>query len=235
MTVALWAGRELHFVGIGGAGMSGLALVARSIGAEVTGSDQAESAYFEELRATGIEPFVGHVESNVPAGAEVVVSTAIGEENPELAVARERGQRVLHRGDLLAEVTHLKPCVAVCGTHGKTTTTAMAAHALYECGHRPSYVIGGELRSSGVNAAWDDGEWLVVEADESDRSFLKLTPDVAVVTNIELDHHSTYRSTRDLERSFERFLRASHRSSIRWREAPLEAPAITYGIGDGDL
>src|SRR3954449_133186 len=94
MTVALWAGRELHFVGIGGAGMSGLALVARSIGAEVTGSDQAESAYFEELRAAGIEPFVGHVESNVPARADVVVSTAISEENPELAVARKRDQRV---------------------------------------------------------------------------------------------------------------------------------------------
>src|SRR3954469_12472007 len=235
MTVALWAGRELHFVGIGGAGMSGLALVARSIGAEVTGSDQAESAYFEELRTAGIEPFVGHVESNVPAGADVVVSTAISEENPELAVARKRDQRVMHRGDLLAEVSRLKPCVAICGTHGKTTTTAMAAHALVATGQGPSYVIGGELRSSGVNAAWGDGEWLVVEADESDRSFLKLTPDVAVVTNVELDHHSTYRSTRDLEHAFERFLAASHRTSIMWDEAPLDADAITYGIGAGDL
>jgi UDP-N-acetylmuramate--alanine ligase len=235
MAVALWAGRQLHFIGIGGAGMSGLALVARSLGASVTGSDQAESAYFEELRAAGIEPFVGHAAANVPAPADVVVSTAISEENPELAVARERGQRVMHRGDLLAEVSRLKPCVAICGTHGKTTTTAMAAHALLECGRRPSYVIGGELRTSGVNAAWDEGEWLVVEADESDRSFLKLTPDVAVVTNVELDHHATYRSTRDLEKAFERFLGASHRTSIVWREAPVESAALTYGIGEGDL
>jgi UDP-N-acetylmuramate--alanine ligase len=235
MTVALWAGRELHFVGIGGAGMSGLALVAQSLGAGVTGSDRAESAYCDELRAAGVDPVIGHDASNVPAGSEVVVSTAIAEDNPELLVARERGQRVLHRGDLLAEVSRLKPCVAICGTHGKTTTTAMAVHALQECGRQPSYVIGGELRSSGVNAAWDDGEWLVVEADESDRSFLKLTPDVAVVTNVELDHHSTYRSVRDLEKSFERFLRASHRTSIMWEEVPLEVEAITYGIGAGDL
>jgi UDP-N-acetylmuramate--alanine ligase len=235
MTVALWAGRELHFVGIGGAGMSGLALVARSLGASVTGSDRAESPYFPELRAAGVEPAVGHDAANVPAGAEVVVSTAIGEDNPELAVARERGLRVLHRGDLLAEVSRLKPCVAVCGTHGKTTTTAMAAHALVEAGRRPSYVIGGELRSSGLNARWDEGEWLVVEADESDRSFLKLAPDVAVVTNVELDHHSTYRSTRDLEQAFERFLGASHRASIAWDEAPVEGAGLRYGIGAGDL
>jgi UDP-N-acetylmuramate--alanine ligase len=209
--------------------------VAHALGATVTGSDRAESSYFAELRAEGIEPVVGHDAANVPPGADVVVSTAIASDNPELAVARERGQTVLHRGDLLAEVSRLKPCVAVCGTHGKTTTTAMAAHALVEAGRQPSYVIGGELRSSGVNAAWDDGEWLVVEADESDRSFLKLTPDVAVVTNVELDHHSTYRSKRDLEQAFERFLNASHRTSIMWREAPVNAPAVTYGIGSGDL
>ena len=124
--------------------------------------------------------------------------------------------------------------VAICGTHGKTTTTAMAAHALHECGRRPSYVIGGELRSSGVNAAWDDGEWLVVEADESDRSFLKLTPDVAVVTNVELDHHSTYRSTRDLEMSFERFLRASHRTSIMWEEVPLEVVEEPVALAEAE-
>src|SRR5438067_618255 len=190
MTVALWAGRELHFVGIGGAGMSGLALIAQTLGAAVTGSDQAESSYLEELRKAGIEPEIGHVAANVPPGAEVVVSTAIAEDNAELAVARDRGQSVLHRGDLLAEVSRLKSCVAICGTHGKTTTTAMAVHALEAAGKAPSYVIGGELRSSGVNASWDVGEWLVIEADESDRSFLKLDPDVAVVTNVELDHHS---------------------------------------------
>jgi UDP-N-acetylmuramate--alanine ligase len=235
MGSALWAGRRLHFVGIGGAGMSGLALVARSLGAEVTGSDRAESAYFAELRAAGIEPAVGHDATHVPGDADVVASTAIAEDNPELAAARERGLRILHRGDLLAEVSRLKPCVAICGTHGKTTTTAMAAHALEATGRRPSYVIGGELRSSGVNATWDDGEWLVIEADESDRSFLKLAPDVAVVTNVELDHHASYRSRRELEQAFERFMGASRRASIMWREAPLEADAITYGIGEGDL
>jgi UDP-N-acetylmuramate--alanine ligase len=235
MTVALWAGRDLHFIGIGGAGMSGLALVAQALGATVTGSDRAESAYLEELRKAGIEPIVGHDGGNVPQHAEVVVSTAIAEDNPELAFARELGLHVLHRGDLLAEVSRLKPCVAVCGTHGKTTTAAMAAHALHDRGRQPSYLIGGELRSSGVNAAWDDGEWLVIEADESDRSFLKLTPEVAVVTNVELDHHATYRSTRDLEHAFERFLLAAHNTRIMWDEAPLQVDAITYGIGAGDL
>src|SRR5204863_5431031 len=110
-----------------------------------------ESAYFEELRKAGIEPLVGHDAANVPQRAEVVVSTAIAEANPELAVARERGLDVLHRGDLLAEVSRIKSCVAVCGTHGKTTTTAMAAHALEVAGMAPSYVIGGELRSTGTN------------------------------------------------------------------------------------
>jgi UDP-N-acetylmuramate--alanine ligase len=235
VTLALWAGRELHFVGIGGAGMSGLALVAHMLGATVTGSDREESTYCEELRGAGIEPAIGHDAANVPAAADVVASTAIAPDNPELAVARERGQKILHRGDLLAEVSRLKPCVAVCGTHGKTTTTAMAAHVLEAAGRRPSYLIGGELRSSGLNAAWEDGEWLVVEADESDRSFLKLSPDVAVVTNVELDHHSTYRSTRDLEQAFERFLGSAHRTRIMWKDAPLEVDALTYGIGAGDL
>src|SRR2546423_1011474 len=170
MTVALWAGRELHFVGIGGAGMSGLALVARTLGAGVTGSDRVESSYFAELRKAGIEPVVGHDAANVPDHAELVVSTAIAEDNPELALARERGLSVLHRGDLLAEVSRLKSCVAICGTHGKTTTTAMAAHALEVAGRQPSYLIGGELRSSGVNAAWGDGEWLGVAAGEAGRS-----------------------------------------------------------------
>jgi UDP-N-acetylmuramate--alanine ligase len=235
MSEATWAGRVLHFVGIGGAGMSGLALVSRALGAAVTGSDRAESAYFAELRNAGIEPLVGHDAANVPDGAEVIVSTAIAESNPELAAARERGLQVHHRGDLLAEVSHLKDCVAICGTHGKTTTAAMAAHVLQAAGRSPSYLIGGELRSSGLNAAWNSGQWLVIEADESDRSFLKLTPEVAVVTNVELDHHATYRSTRELEMAFERFMNAAHRTRIMWDEAPLDVDAITYGIGEGNL
>src|SRR5919201_5347288 len=111
----------------------------------------------------------------------------------------------------------------------------MVAHALVACGRRPAYLVGGEVHSTGTNASWGQGDWIVVEADESDRSFLKLTPDVAVVTNVELDHHSTYRSTRDLEQAFRRFLGASHRRSIVWREAGVDAEALTYGIGEGDL
>src|SRR5688500_6656384 len=128
MSATNWAGRRLHFLGIGGAGMSGLALVARALEAEVTGSDRAESSYSERLRAVGVEPAIGHDAANLPEGAEVVVSTAIPDDNPELARARERGQAVLHRGDLLGEVTRLRRTIAVAGTHGKTTTSSMAAH-----------------------------------------------------------------------------------------------------------
>jgi UDP-N-acetylmuramate--alanine ligase len=153
-----WSGRRLHFIGIGGAGMSGLALVAQALGATVTGSDRADSSYAERLRAAGIEPVIGHRAGGVPEGAEVVVSTAISDDNPELAAAREVGAPVLHRGDLLGEVARLKRCVAIAGTHGKTTTASMAAHVLVTLGRDPSYLIGGELRSTGTNAAWGTGD-----------------------------------------------------------------------------
>jgi UDP-N-acetylmuramate--alanine ligase len=185
--------------------MSGLALVARRLGATVTGSDQAESSYCERLREAGIEPVIGHDAANVPEGAEVVVSTAIPEENPELAAARAAGASVLHRGDLLGELSRMKRVIAVGGTHGKTTTASMAALALLETGRDPAFLIGGELRAAGTNAAWGEGDWAVIEADESDRSFLKLNRDVAVVTNIELDHHATYRSLGELEEAFAEF------------------------------
>src|SRR5256885_11545734 len=170
MTAGAWSGRRLHFVGIGGAGMSGLALVARALGAEVSGSDRAESSYMDPLRAEGIEPAIGHDAANVPDGAEVVVSTAIAPDNPEVAAAGA----VIHRGDLLAEVSRLKRCVAIAGTHGKTTTACMTAHALLEGGRSPSYLIGGELRTTPRNAHWADGEWVGVGGDESDRPLLKL-------------------------------------------------------------
>jgi UDP-N-acetylmuramate--alanine ligase len=198
-------GRALHFIGIGGAGMSGLALVAKQLGASVTGSDQAESSYGERLREAGIEPAIGHDAANLPEGAEVVVSTAIPEDNPELAAAREAGARVLHRADLLGELSRMKKTIAVSGTHGKTTTASMIALALLETGREPAFLIGGELRAAGTNAAWGEGEWAVIEADESDRSFLKLRRDVAVVTNVELDHHATYGSLHELEEAFAEF------------------------------
>src|SRR4051795_2998502 len=128
--VTPWSGRRLHFLGAGGAGMSGLALVAKELGAEVSGSDQAQSSYSERLRAAGIEPVIGHAAENVPDGADVIVSTAIPESNPELQRARELGLRVLHRGDLLAEAAALKKSIAVAGAHGKTTTTGMLTHVL---------------------------------------------------------------------------------------------------------
>src|SRR4051795_13068576 len=132
MTDAAFQGRRLHFVGIGGAGRSGLALVAKALGAQVSGSDQADSPYCEPLRAAGIAPVIGHDAANVPDGAEVVVSTAIPPDNPELRAAQDRGAPVLHRGDLLGEVSRLKRAIAVGGTHGKTTAASMAAHVLLE-------------------------------------------------------------------------------------------------------
>jgi UDP-N-acetylmuramate--alanine ligase len=198
-------GRSLHFVGIGGAGMSGLALVSKALGARVTGSDRADSPYCERLRAAGIEPAIGHDAANYPPGAEVVVSTAIPEDNPELSAARAAGAHVLHRGDLLGELSRMKRTIAVSGTHGKTTTASMAAHVLRETGRDPAFLIGGELRSAGTNADWGEGAWAVIEADESDRSFLKLYRPVAVVTNVELDHHATYANLGELEEAFAEF------------------------------
>src|SRR4051794_667763 len=202
-----WAGRRLHFVGMGGAGMSGLALVAHELGAQVTGSDRsADSPYAGPLRERGLVPAVGHDAAHVPGGAELVVSSAVPEDNPERVAARERGLRELHRSELLSEMTALKPTIAVSGTHGKTTTSSMIVHALRACGLDPSYLVGGEVRSTGANAGWGTGEWLVVEADESDRSLLKLTPRIAVLTNAELDHHTTYSSRRDVDDTFRAFL-----------------------------
>ncbi len=211
-----WKGRRLHFIAIGGAGMSGLALVARQLGAEVTGSDRSESSYIQRLRAAGLDPQIGHDAANLPEDAEVVVSTAIAEDNPELALARERGQRVLHRGELLAELCAERRLLAVAGTHGKTTTAAMTIHILRETGADPSFFLGGELPGAGpggeaTNAGWGAGEWIVAEADESDASFLELHPAIAVITNIEMDHHSRWGSLAELREAFAEFAsRAEH-------------------------
>ncbi|HEX7290039.1 MAG TPA: UDP-N-acetylmuramate--L-alanine ligase [Conexibacter sp.] len=218
-----WAGRRLHLIGIGGAGMSGLALVARALGAEVSGSDRAESPTLDRLRAAGCHVAVDHDAANVPPDAEVVHSTAVPADNPERAVARERGQRELHRADLLAEITALRRCIAVTGTHGKTTTTSMVVHALRGCGMDPGYLVGGDVRSTGANAGWGAGEWVVVEADESDRSLLALHPDVAVLTNAELDHHATYASQADVDDTFRAFLARATSGVVVWDRPQLRA------------
>ena len=220
MKIDDWTSRRLHFVGIGGAGMSGLALVARALGAHVTGSDRAESSYTERLRAHGIEATIGHAAANVPAGAEVVYSTAVPPSNPEREAA---DGRELHRGDLLAQIARLRRVLAVTGTHGKTTTAAMAVHALRGCGLDPCYVVGGELRSTASNAGWGQGDWIVVEADESDRSLLKLQPEVAILTNAELDHHSTYGSKLDLEQTFRTFMARASNNAVVWDRPSLLA------------
>jgi UDP-N-acetylmuramate--alanine ligase len=228
-----WSGRRLHFVGIGGAGMSGVALVAHALGAQVTGSDRAQSSYTERLREHGIEPAIGHAAANVPAGAEVVYSTAVGPDNPE---RRAAAGHELHRADLLAQIAALRRCVAVTGTHGKTTTAAMIVHALRASGLDPAYVIGGELRDTGSNAGWGEGDWIVVEADESDRSLLKLHPHIAVLTNAELDHHSTYSSRLDLEQTFKVFMARAGDRAVVWDRPELRAlcppGAVPYDAPD---
>jgi len=231
-----FTGRSLHFIGIGGAGMSGLALVAQCLGARVSGSDRAESSYCARLRAAGIEPAIGHDAANLPQGAEVVVSTAIPDDNPELAAARAAGAAILHRGDLLGELSGMKRTIAIGGTHGKTTTAGMTAHALREAGRSPAFLIGGELRAAQANAGWGAGEWAVIEADESDRSFLKLHREVAVVTNVELEHHTTYRTLGELQRAFGEFLAPA---TVRIVGAGLGLPgadgALTFGLAEGEF
>jgi UDP-N-acetylmuramate--alanine ligase len=205
-----WASRRLHFVGIGGAGMSGLALVCHQLGATVSGSDRADSSYMERLRDAGLEPAIGHDAGNLPEAAEVVVSTAIDAANPELELALERGLEVLHRGELLAQLCAEKRLIAVAGTHGKTTTSAMLAWALRALGADPAFFVGGEVPGmdpdgAAVNAGWGAGEWVVAEADESDASFLELRPEIAVVTNVEMDHHSRWGSLAQLHAAFAEF------------------------------
>jgi UDP-N-acetylmuramate--alanine ligase len=229
--VSDWASRRLHFIGIGGAGMSGLALVCAELGATVSGSDRADSSYMERLRAAGVEPAVGHDAANLPEGAEVVVSTAIGDDNPELALARERGIEPIHRGALLAELCAEKRLIAVAGTHGKTTTTAMLVWALRALGADPAFFVGGEVPGLGpeaVNAGWGAGEWVVAEADESDASFLELKPEIAVVTNLEMDHHSRWGSVAELRRAFAEFTDGA-RAVVRPEETDLEIELAVPG------
>ncbi|WP_030266356.1 UDP-N-acetylmuramate--L-alanine ligase [Streptomyces sp. NRRL B-24484] len=196
-----------HFIGIGGAGMSGLAKILAVRGAKVSGSDAKESETVLALRALGAEVAVGHAAENLPAGtSSVVVSSAIRADNPELAAARERGIPVVHRSDALAALMGGRRALAVAGTHGKTTTTSMLAVSLGELGLDPSYAIGGDLDAPGSNAHHGTGDIFVAEADESDRSFHKYAPEVAIVLNVELDHHANYASIEEIHQSFETFV-----------------------------
>ena len=201
--------------------MAPLAIIARALGAHVTGSDRVESSYTEMLRQHGISPVIGQAAANVPAGAEVVYSTAVSADNPE---RRAAGDNELHRADLLAQIVALRRCIAIAGTHGKTTTGAMLVHVLQECGLDPAYYLGADLHAGVPGSAWGSGEWIVVEADESDRSLLKLTPEIAVLTNVELDHHPAYSSRLDLEDTFRTFLSRA-KQAVVWDRPAVRALA----------
>ena len=183
---------RVHFVGIGGVGMSGIAEVLCTLGYQVSGSDNADNATTRRLQKLGVEIHRGHAASNVLEADCVVVSSAIRVDNPELMEARAQRIPVVPRAEMLAELMRFKRGIAVAGTHGKTTTTSLTASVLAEGGIDPTFVIGGQLLAAGANARLGDGEWLVAEADESDGSFLRLNPQIAIVTNIDADHLENY-------------------------------------------
>ena len=195
----------VHFIGIGGIGMSGIAEVLHNLGYRVQGSDQAESANVQRLREKGIACFVGHKAENLGDAEVVVVSTAIKKTNPELVAAREKLLPIVRRAEMLAELMRFRNAIAIGGTHGKTTTTSLAATLLDAGGLDPTVVNGGIINAYGTNARMGAGEWMVVEADESDGTFLKLPADIAVVTNIDpehLDHYGSFDKVREAFRHF---------------------------------
>ncbi|NEA66705.1 UDP-N-acetylmuramate--L-alanine ligase [Streptomyces sp. SID12488] len=238
-----------HFIGIGGAGMSGIAKILAQRGAVVAGSDARESETAAALRALGATVHIGHAAGHLADDATcVVVSSAIRADNPELARAAELGIPVVHRSDALARLMDgLRP-IAVAGTHGKTTTTSMLAVSLSELGLNPSYAIGGDLDAPGSNALHGDGDIFVAEADESDRSFHKYAPEVAIVLNVELDHHANYASMGEIYESFETFagrivpggtlvISADHDGARELtRRLPDSVRVVTYGeSADADV
>jgi len=180
--------KKIHFVGIGGIGMSGIAEVLYNMGYTVTGSDIKESETVKRLKSFGIKVFIGHSRDNIDNTDVVVYSSAVKQDNPELIKAKSLGIPVIPRAEMLAELCRLKYSILVAGAHGKTTTTSLIATVLTDAGFDPTIVIGGKLKSIGTNAKLGQGEFLVAEADESDGSFLKLTPAVAVITNIDREH-----------------------------------------------
>ena len=231
-----WEGRRLHFLGVGGAGMSGYARAARALGASVSGSDAVRTPYVERLSADGVlEAAIGHSAENLPVGdgVELVYSSAVPVENLERVAARERGIPEHARAELLGELSALRRTIAVAGTHGKTTTASMLVHALRGAGMEPGWLVGGTVGGGLPNAEWGRGEWLVIEADESDRSMLSLAVEIAVVTNVELDHHATYRSLGELREVFRAFL-SGPRCAVVWDRPELlalrEGVVVPYDV-----
>lgn len=232
--------RRIHVVGIGGAGMSAIATVLARMGHTVTGSDLKPSAQLARLEALGVRVAVGHDAANLPPDAEAVaVSTAIPASNPEVGAARERGLPVLRRAEVLAALCGTRRTLAVAGTHGKTTTSSMLALALTEAGLEPSFIVGGELNEIGSGAAVGRGEWLVVEADESDGTFLELGAEAVLVTNVEPDHLGHWGSFERLVGAFGEFLAAAPGPRLVCADDPVAARlgekvgALTYGAAAG--
>jgi UDP-N-acetylmuramate--alanine ligase len=228
--------RRLHVVGAGGAGMSAIAAVLASMGHRTTGSDIKPSHSLERLRACGVQIEIGHRPENVAGADAVTISTAVSEHNIEVLEARRLGIPVLSRAAMLAAIVALRRTIAVAGTHGKTTTSSMLALVLVEAGLQPSFIIGGEVNEIGTNAAWDEGEWLVVEADESDGTFLQLAPEVGIVTSVESDHLEYYGSFEALKAAFSVFFENAG-SAIVCADDPVAASlapasAATYGCSE---
>ena len=229
--------RRIHLVGIGGAGMSAYATVLVALGHTVSGSDLKDSPTLDRLRAQGIEVTVGHAAENVAGKDVVAVSTAIRATNTEVTAANERGIPVLRRAELLSAITATRRTVAVSGTHGKTTTSSMLALVMVEAGLRPSFIVGGDVNEIGSGAAWSDGEWLVVEADESDGTFVELRAEAVVVTSVEPDHLDFYGSPAAIEDAFARFLEAPGPKLVS-ADDPVaarlgrSAGAVTYGCAE---
>jgi UDP-N-acetylmuramate--alanine ligase len=236
---------KIHMIGIGGAGMSGIAEVLGSRGHDVTGSDLKESPYTRRLREAGINVYIGHTANQVGEADQVVISTAIPKTNPELLEARRRSIPVIPRAAALAWILEGSRSVAVAGTHGKTTTTSMTAHVLKALGENPTALVGGELNDIGSNVAFGRSDLVVAEADESDRSFLYLRPQAAVVTNIEFDHPDFYSSLDDVVGTFEQFVHSlpedghlvicADDPSCVGVAAEARCPLTTYGLNAGDL
>jgi UDP-N-acetylmuramate--alanine ligase len=235
--------KHIHFVGIGGAGMSGIAEILHNLGYTVSGSDQSESATSRRLASLGITVHVGHDAAHIAGAEAVVTSTAVKGDNPEVIAARAKRVPVVPRAVMLAELMRLRKGIAIAGTHGKTTTTSLVTCILAEAGVDPTFVIGGKLNSAGANSALGKGEYIVVEADESDASFLNLLPIMSVVTNIDADHMDTY--GHDFARLKQAFVDFLHRmpfygSAIVCADDPgvrsiiplISRPVITYGFGE---